>query len=983
MLAYGLEYENLMFIMEGLTNLGAMSGDAAALDRIALALGQIQSTGYLAATEMRQLANAYVPIYDIIQESFGLTGEQMANVGKLRLPAEDVINAIVDYANAKFGSVGDAAMLTITGLKNRIVDTIKVLGSEMTAPLTAAWKSFLAYVAGGLDSIRDAYAAGGIGGVFESLVPDKATQKLIRQFLANIHNLFMSVASVGAVAGKVLGEFARMFAVTFNTVAPIVLGVVNALSSVINAMLSTSIGAGALRVALFAAAAGFVVMRVQAVAALVITAVTKAVANLTKMLLVLSTVISKHPILSIIAGIATALVGVTVASKAANNATSGLFDTLSGAGGLSSADILKTTKNDLEDAGNAADAFNNRLGDGADAADKLADGIGGVGDAAKKAKKTGDLLSFDEVFKLNEKDAAAGSGAGAGVAGALDDIAGLMDGLGALGGDFLPEIADFSEYLSSFTDGLFGAFSGLKTVPNMITGFFAGIAKAISKAWGGSLKQVLGLLKSGSIAGFFKNFADMFKAAGMKSLLKGGIIGAAIGFVADWLASMLWGTLSEKLNLSADATGNAAVGQTIGSIIGTVIGGIIGGPAGALIGSAIGTFAGGFVGLFWEKIEAYFDPASNSLSAWVVDTALLLSKWWKDTIKGFIDWVQGTQDIFVGWILDTVAGFTRWWNDTFGGLLDWWLDTINLFSDWKNINGDTLRLWWADTKERFVSWAGDTLASLLNWVGNSVRVFADWAFDSALSIMSWAGDTLLQIKQWAKDVGSEIGSWAVNTLGSIGSFCIKTVNAFIGLFIAVIADMRKWLGDMNTSVKGWFGELMSKIGDWWRGLWDIESWGSGWSYVKKWFSNLFSDIGNWFTEKKKSVKNWWSGLWDGLSTPSLTPTGSSGGGRVSMTGHASGGIFNREHIARFAEGNKAEAIIPLEYNSAMQPFVDAVSNGIVGSLAPVLASGNNNGSQLPPLYVGTLIADDRGIKELYRRFEVIQLQEDARRGITR
>ena len=114
LLAYGIDYKNLMFIMEGLTNLGAMSGDAAALDRIALALGQIYSKGKLSAEEMRQLANAYIPITEILQSKFGLTGDDLKNVSDLNLPASQVINAIVDYANENFGSVGDAAMYTIT-----------------------------------------------------------------------------------------------------------------------------------------------------------------------------------------------------------------------------------------------------------------------------------------------------------------------------------------------------------------------------------------------------------------------------------------------------------------------------------------------------------------------------------------------------------------------------------------------------------------------------------------------------------------------------------------------------------------------------------------------------------------------------------------------------------------------------------------------------------------------------------------------------
>ena len=105
-----------------------------------------------------------------------------------------------------------------------------------------------------------------------------------------------------------------------------------------------------------------------------------------------------------------------------------------------------------------------------------------------------------------------------------------------------------------------------------------------------------------------------------------------------------------------------------------------------------------------------------------------------------------------------------------------------------------------------------------------------------------------------------------------------------------------------------------------------------------------------------------------------------------LAGHATGGIFNKEHIARFAEGNKAEAIIPLQNPGAMQPFVDAVAGGLTQSLSGILSamqdnnsgSSNDDGRQI--MYVGTLIADDAGLKELDRRMRVITIQENQRRG---
>ena len=81
--AYGIEYKNLMYIIEGLTDLGTISGDSAALERLAVAIGQINAKGTLKAEEVRQLANAYVPINDILREKLGVTEEGFKSIGDL------------------------------------------------------------------------------------------------------------------------------------------------------------------------------------------------------------------------------------------------------------------------------------------------------------------------------------------------------------------------------------------------------------------------------------------------------------------------------------------------------------------------------------------------------------------------------------------------------------------------------------------------------------------------------------------------------------------------------------------------------------------------------------------------------------------------------------------------------------------------------------------------------------------------------------
>lgn len=1094
LLAYGIEYENLMFIMEGLTNLGAMSGDAAALDRISLALGQIFTKGKLDATEMKQLANAYIPITEILQDKFGLTGEELDRVGDLNLPAAEVINAIVDYANENFASVGDAAMLTITGLQNRIVDTLKVVGASMMQPLTKAYKSFLVYVSRGLEDIRSAYASGGVGGIFEFLVPDEGTQQVIRQFIANVRNLFMALVRVGNVAGQVFGNMFSVIANAFNILSPIITGFINILAAVANSFLRTEVGAKVLRVALVGAAAAFVLLKAQAIGSLVITAVTKAVTNLSKALLLLSAIVSKHPIIAILVGIAAVLIGVSVASNKANSSISGLFDTISGAaGGSSSDDVLQKVNQGLTDGANAANQFNNRLNEGADAANNLKDAIGGAG---KAAKKTSGLLSFDEVFKLPEQkeESDAGGGAG-GLLGSLEDLTKGFEGLSGLGDALMPDIPDFGDYFSEFTDSLFGgidesivskiksasvgsmigALIGLLVgtifknpvlgakigtaagaivgliwdsfdgaISNTGVGGAAGVwatiggylAKSGAKVGFGTL--LANAFKTGGFKGMWQALAKVIKGTGGKALLKGGLIGMAVGFVVDGIAHLLWSTLEEKFGVGNAET--AKVGQTIGSLIGTVIGGLIGGPAGALIGSGIGTFVGGFVGLFWKEIKTKFKESGSNLGTiigsvfggipggiigtWLYDNKLAIASWATDTYGTISAWATDTLGSFSGWWSDTFSGFDTWWTDTKDGISGWWEDTVAIFSDWDSINSETLDSWWSDTKAGFTTWYTDTKTSLTTWWTETTAGFTTWWTDTKTGISTWwtettagfttwASDTLAPLRTWWDETKINFGVWAHNTLVSIVTWCTNAKtnitmwctntktnfttwwtttkagfnrwvtdvkNVIIGFTLAAGKKFDAWLAGTWTNWTTWFTTTKAKVKTNWEKLFDPNTWRSGWSILSSWFSTLFSNIYTWFSNLGPNISNWWSNLWSGKEVSVSSTNGFLGS--AYLGGHAAGGVFNREHIARFAEGNKAEAIIPLENNRAMQPFVDAVANGLVSTLAPIMAQSNSgNSNNLPPLYVGTLIADDRGLRELYKKFEVIQLQENDRRGI--
>ena len=328
LLAYGMEYENLMYIIEGLTNIGTMSGDPAALERLAVAIGQINAKGYLQAEEVRQLVNAYAPMQDILRDSFGLSDEDFGRLSDLKLPADDVINAIVEYANDRFGDVSEAAMLTLTGLKNRIVDTLKVMGVDIMAPLTVFYKSLLRFLADQLNAIHEVYERNGLGGVFEYLVPSTEWQTRLRQLIANLQNFVYSAIALfhtlAPVAGQVFGGLIDGFNV--------LLAVVNAATSGVTAAIQSMAGntpvLTVLSRALVIAAAAWALFRIQALGAAVLTGLRIIIVRVAEAVLLLSRALMSNPILTMLVLFGAALIGLSANANNANSAISKLLNTL-------------------------------------------------------------------------------------------------------------------------------------------------------------------------------------------------------------------------------------------------------------------------------------------------------------------------------------------------------------------------------------------------------------------------------------------------------------------------------------------------------------------------------------------------------------------------------------------------------------------------------------------------------------------------------
>lgn len=1199
LLAYGIQYKNVMYVLQGVLSAASIQGDSAKIEAISRAFGQIYTYGKLMTQEVRQLSEAGIPAYEILREELGLTQEQLANLGHEGIPAAQAINALVDGIQKRFGSATEAAALTITGIISNIKDNATMLFASMFEPLTRFIKSGLAALGSFLFRLREIQEASGLGGVFEALVPEEA-QATLRQFIANLAQVGLAAMRVVYALGGLLKPVLQALVAVFNAFAPVLTFVFNLLASAIKTITENARAMRILSAAIAAAAAMWVIYKARALAAAAAAVAIKAISvALAGMATMLNFVVA-HPFWALMIGLGGVLLGLSVGFSNIGNKVNSFFKKLTQIGGVDPDKVLLPSQ---KERANDLDKFNNKLDGTSDAMDDLADSTGKATKAAKG------LLSFDEVFKLNEPDEGA-SGID------TDDLTDLIDTIGGIGGDsFMPEVPDFSDYMDAFTggflDGYKEAWDGIKdevagiastaigaafgglvgrllggklggifgAVAGAIVGYFwdkvaehfgldpdqkvnAGIiggvgaiigailggliggpagakiglaigglvgsfwgilaealgiapeqhiATVLSGALTGAIQAGLSLFKSlvtnlapvfidDAFAGFARNLGFSFKAA-ISGALKQGAIGAIASLVAGGLANALTAWIAGELELTEQDLANSGVGQTIGNIVGSIIGFVLGGPIGSIVGGALGQLAGSVVGEFWAYLSTTLKgaviggaagapigavvgalvgsiggPLGTALGA-AIGVALgalvgLIVEYWQPIADFFVNAWNVVREAFVSagqFIVDTwntvTGAFTAagqfivdTWNTVTTAISNFFTSIWNAVTEFFMPIGQAISdvcntIWtivstiWNDVVNVVTTvckdiWSAVTtvwndVVSAITTVCNAIwgvvseiwYLVRDLVVKVATDIWNAVVNFFSPIFEEIARVCNNIWNVVVNVWNAIVNFFTKAVNAIwnavVTAFNNIVKSVTTFLTNLFNGIKNAFNAIVdfvkaaatsvfNAVVNAFRNLLTTAS--SIVSNIAKAVKNAFLSIhdgvsgtvSNLYSTVKSGISriyttftNWVSKLWDNVfgkffgwisdgieklreffglesrASKSSTSYSSSSSKGSSSYGHATGGIFNREHVARFAEGNKAEAIIPLEEESAMRPFVDAVANGLTASLAPIIAN-INSGSDRQPLYVGTLIADDRSLRELERKMEIIRLQENRR-----
>lgn len=540
--SYGIEAQNLMFVMQGIGNLASVTGDyTLTFERVSRAIGQINAKGKLMGEEMRQLAEAGLDV-KAVYDKLGTSAQTVADDN---IDAATAINAIVDVLNENYAGALDAANMTVRGMVGNIKDLMLMISASIAQPAYDALKVLLYQIATEFNKFQSYFQAGGLRYAIEQYFGPEILQR-VEQLISVCMALGQILTTVAAPAFKLVGMYGEALASIISALLTLFLPFVSALAKLVNALMSTAAGARALQAVMMALAAAFIFSKVATLGMMAVQVVQKIIAITTSVVTAATIAQNVYNVaLANGATVAVAAGGAYRAFAASLNvnplvmllsvvlsliaAFVGLRSILGGvsstAASMSTFDASKWLDSVRASSGDI-NKFNNRLTNTNDQLSDMQDNLANTGKAAKKAVEG--LLSFDEVFSLPEANDTATSPGQLGTPSTPGDLGDLGD----IGDSLLPDIPTWGDlegqdWFNDFIDW----FKNLdwNQVAGALTAGLAAALENFKKQGIKLLRKVAGLLPEEAGAAvrnipeqMGKAIVDAFKAGDGKILIEAG-----------------------------------------------------------------------------------------------------------------------------------------------------------------------------------------------------------------------------------------------------------------------------------------------------------------------------------------------------------------------------------------------------------------------------------------------------------------------------
>lgn len=942
------EANEIRDIMEALNDTAAVSGMAPdTIDRIVLAMTQMKTSGKIMGTELRQLAEANIPVYRILQEELGLTGEQIANIGDLKIPSDIGIAAIFQGLE-QFEGAAEKVAQTVPAMWDSIQDNMLMVSQQLFAGPYEALSDLLTKIRDTVDTARGLMTKGGLGAVLEGMVPE-GLQDSIRMIGGSLMSLGRTAKQFVAVMKPIAGIMAGAFIHTAAAVLPIVAALARAIVGLAQAAADLIPGVrhfvAAIGMMLIAQTVAKTMMLLWSVlrVGMIAVAVGKAVMTLVTALKWLGLAFLANPVTGGIMIVAAVLAYFALQTEVVTNWLDALMQRLGALGGFDLGGFLQPEHLDnekwmeefegeldkLEDLDpSLMDDFNDSLKDTGDESE----------DAAKKFKKF--VAAFDEVFQVPEPEK-------------LEDP--KLDSVLPLPGMDIPDIGEKIEkdipklprkidlpelVFPPIVLPPFPPFPPIKW-PNF---------SPITTAWEWAMNAIK--VKIGEFQLWLEGWKmpNLFPIPNVGPLIDwlgqfGSQLGGILGGIGSRL-NQLWNGTWEIMKYPMPVWGQAL---------------ITGMP---LILQPIADFFGGFADNLKSVWQSTLEIMSFPMPAWGEATLVYLQELGPRLAEGLVAVTTGMATILTGAWDTMIQGAGAW-----GASM---LEAIsNTSFEWGQALGESL----SGMAEAFTSWTSQVSLIMAGLWPLVVQGFKD--FGSA----AWQ-----VIKDFGKTMVNFWDEHKVTILLVVGAIVAGIILFFTGIPAGVLAAIATLVARVGPA----FGRMGPAIMSFIRGipgqitkLWDKLPSGVQNAVIK--MGEKFKALPGIIWEAIKSIPGRIKDVFKDIEIPSFSQIGTSITGSFSklgdVAGFASGGIIGQDSIVRVGERGKREAIVPLQNDTAMAPFVNSVVKGIManGGMSQQ-ARGDSGNSELPPMYVGTLIADERGLKELERKMRVIRVSESKRGG---
>lgn len=1026
LLGYGFDLKNLSYVMQTIGDATSAMGKPENFDRIALGLGQMLTKGTAKSEEMLQLMEANIPVVEILSEKLGMTAQEVANIGDHSVSSVKVVNALLEGLNERYGGMSEKMATTTTGLINNIKESIAYVGSQLFKPLYDSFSGMLKPISDKLSELSNVIRNAGVDGALKYLFPpDMYTS--IKLFCALIGELGKSIFSLISAIQPLSSQLTYTFINLFNAASPILIVFLNVLSKLISIV-----------------SANAVVMRIFAMsltALAIVTTITKAIRNFRNEIGILYTVVTfakkgvmllngalaflaANPVVLGIAAVCAALIALVMSTEKGRQAVDKLWVSLARLMGIKSVDVYEPLDpKDLED---DLDNFFGKL-------DSNIEGVGGgledVGDEAGEAgKKVKDkfVASFDELFQVPEQldevsdslgDVGGGNLGDLGVGG-LDDLTknpidtDAFD-IGPIEIDTIivppkpPTLPTFEPILVPIlVTGLEGALSALRSlanalgqIPSKIVSTIDVVATGVPTLVSSIIAQLRSIPTSIStvvellLPNFIPNINVVTSAISgiliptlqsIPNLFNGTIFPAFDEFVQKLKLPLPGFDLLSQSITSQLLPGFNVVYSTIKDLML---------PGFAMIPQAFNSTVFPAFDDFVQKMRNTIITSMQNAPSLVSSSMGILVQ----TIGVSVSTIGKLISSIPGVVSDGVSPIQQILSGNFSGAFESVKNSCSAFMDWM----DGKWGWLAGALALAIAGIGITLTGgwgvIIGGITTAISTFVGWiptAFSGLISsvpavftklatgVMTiFGGLNLGLITSFAdtkKDVEREANSMDNSLKSKFESMKNNLVNKVESMRSAIASSWEKVKSNTRTAwnnVKSFIETPLNAVK-------------TTVTNIMNWFSQKFE----WLTNKINTMKNTASNFLSSLNPfgrsiegPQIALTGDMSGVTMSnplspltsMSNLYNGGLMTRDNLV----GNTRSRTINVieELGTITRNTNDTKSTSSNGGFINN-PNMSNSVDDRPILYVGTLIADDRSLKELERKMEVIRTKEKNRRG---